>query len=327
MRPSQRPALLLVAFAALVALLPLRPAAAAGRLLDPEAVYHKLREQAHRYASRFAPPRVPKPPPWATRTDAPLATIAVLADPHYDDSRPRAWTATTRQRLLTTIRYLNTAVKPEAVLILGDIVANESSEQLRHVKRLLDAELRSPYYPLPGNHDGPGYPAVFGPRNVSFAIAGLRFIAIGIAYSHWDSGWGVYKRVGWLHRELAAHRCEPVVVLTHNPVALPTFENAALVRQQLDAAPHVLAVLSGHLHQDYELQLAKPHFGMPMLVRKPYAFKVLHLHADRILMVTYEEKEGAYAQAPIYQKIDIPAALGLGLSKANGRKAGLQRQD
>jgi hypothetical protein len=90
---------------------------------------------------------------------------------------------------------------------------------------------------------------------------------------------------------------------------MPSFANAAAVRQLVEAQPQVLAILSGHMHVDIEVPLAKPHLGMPMLIRPPYAFKVCRLHPDRILIFTYEDRDGAYRQAPIYQKLDLPKPL------------------
>jgi len=284
-------------------------ALAASALFDPDAVRRQLQQEAERVASRFAPARFARPPAWAQRADPPLATLAVLADPHVDDSGKAAWTAPLRDRLLRAIRFLNDAVKPQAVLLLGDLVAFEDAEQLRRVKALLDANLAAPYHAVPGNHDGPGYERVFGPRNHAFAVAGVRFIAIGITYWHWDSGWGNYDEMDWLAGQFAAHRGEPTIVLSHNPIALPTFANNAAVLRLLDAQPAVLAVLAGHMHVDYEVRLAKVHLGMPMLARAPYAFKVLRVHPDCILVLTFEEAGGAYRQGAIYQKIDIPPGL------------------
>ena len=59
---------------------------------------------------------------------------------------------------------------------------------------------------------------------------------------------------------------------------------------------------------------------MPMLIRSPFAFKVLRVHPDRILIFTHEERDGVYRRANIYQKIDIPAAYRLRPS-AEPRKA------
>ena len=121
--------------------------------------------------------------------------------------------------------------------------------------------------------------------------------------------------------ELLAHRGEPTIVLTHNPVVIPTFQNSAAVARLVDCQPHALAVLAGHLHCDYEVRAAKLHLGAPMLVRPPYAFKVLRIYPDRILVFTHEVRDGAYGRADIYQKIDIPAACRLRRGAARRAKA------
>ncbi len=285
-------------------------APAGGRLFDAAALRREIDRQGRRIAEQFAPKRARTPPAWAVRSDPPLATIAVLADNHYHDAGSPAWTRTTRARLLRVIRFLNDTVRPGLVLLLGDLIAVEDQgDQLRHVKALLDEHLEPPYLAVAGNHDGPGYQKVFGPSNYSVRRCGIRFIGIGITYSHWDSGWGTYEKTEWLTGALAAHRDEPTVVLTHNPLYIPSFANAAAVRQLVEAQPQVLAVFSGHMHVDVEVPLAKPHLGMPMLVRPPYAFKVCRVHPDRILIFTYEEHQGAYRRANIYQKLDIPESL------------------
>jgi predicted phosphodiesterase len=285
------------------------PARGAALPFDPRVIRALLEEQARILARRFAPRHYEKPPDWALRSDPPLATIAVLADSHYDDSGKTAWANPTRDRLLKVTTFLNETIKPQAVLILGDIIAFEQADQLRRVKALLDANLRAPCHTIPGNHDGPDYEAVFGPRDSSFAVGGLRFVGIGITYWHWDSGWGTYDQTDWLTRELDAHPKEPTLILIHNPVCMPTFANSGAVLALLDARPQVLAVLAGHMHTDYEMPGAKLHLGMPMLIRPPYAFKVLRVHPDALLLFTYEEHDGAYRQADVYQKIDIPAGI------------------
>ena len=294
--------------ALLIGALAPRTGSAAG-LLDPAAMKALLVREAQRFARQFAPPRLAEPPAWATRADPPRATIAVLADPHYDDSGKAAWARPTRGRLAKAIRFLNATLKPQAVLLLGDIVAFGSVEQLRHAKALLDADLAAPCYTVAGNHDGPGYASVFGSPHRTFAVGGIRFVTLGLTYQTWDLGWGTCGRLDWLAEQLAAHPREPTLVLTHNPVAMPTFANNAAALALLDAQPQVLAVLAGHMHVDYEMRLAKLHLGMPMLARAPHGFKVLRVYPDAIHVVTYEDTDGAYRQAPIYQKIDIPPDL------------------
>ena len=287
-------------------------ALAAGRLFDPNAIRRAIDRQGRELAKKFAPPRTDTPPPWARRDDPPLATFAILADSHYHDGGAPAWTRPTPARLLKAVRFLNGQIRPQLVLLLGDIIAvEEQPQQLRNVKKLLDEHLKCPCLAVAGNHDGPGYEKVFGPSNYSVVRHGIRFIGLGITYLHWDSGWGRYDRLEWLAAELAAHRDQPTLILTHNPLYLPSFANTAAVRRLVEAQPQVLAVLSGHMHVDIEVPLAKPHLGMPMLIRKPYAFKVARLHPDRILLTTYEEQAGAYRQAPIFQKLDIPEPLRL----------------
>lgn len=290
-------------------LLAVRSLALGGAFPNPEAVRDALRREAERITRRYAPPRSDHPPVWAQRSDPPLATLAVLADLHYDDTGAVPWTRASHDRLLKVIRYLNEAIKPDRVLLLGDLIALERPGPLRRVKGILDKQLIAPYSAVWGNHDGPAFEGVFGPANYALAVGGVRLVALGLNYVHWDSGWGSYDRLDWLAAELSAHPREPTLILTHNPVALPTFANNAAVLRVLDAQPQVLAVFAGHMHVDYEFPLAKPHFGAPMLARPPHAFKVLRVHPDRILILTYEERDGAYAQAPIYQKVDIPPAL------------------
>ena len=283
---------------------------AAARLFNPNAIRAAIDRQGRRLASQFAPKRLDTPPPWATRSDPPLATFAVLADNHYDDSGKLRWAAPTRTRLIKACHFLNQHIKPQWVLLLGDIISREEApEQLRHVKALLDEHLRAPYHAIAGNHDGPGYEKVFGPSNYSVRRGGIRFVGIGINYWHWDSGWGNYGRMDWLAAQLAAHRAEPTIILTHNPICIPTFLNSGAVCQLVESQPQVIGIFAGHMHVDYQVLQAKPHLGMPMLVRPPYAFKVCRVHADRILIFTYEEgPKGTYRQAPIYQKLDIPEA-------------------
>jgi predicted MPP superfamily phosphohydrolase len=244
-----------------------------------------------------------------------LARIAVLADIHYDDTGRRDWTQNTRPSLIRAVRYLNETIKPDRIVILGDLVASGRVEQLRRVKELLDGEAKAPCSAVWGNHDGPGFESVFGPANYSLVVGGIRLVAARVTYNLWDSGWGTCERAEWLAGEFAQRNRQPTLLLIHNPIVLPTFANSAAVLRVVDAQPHVLGVLAGHLHVDYEMRQTKVHLGLPMFGRPPHAFKVLHIHPDAILVFTYEEVDGAYVQAPIYQRLDVPPPLRAGGAK------------
>jgi hypothetical protein len=74
------------------------------------------------------------------------------------------------------------------------------------------------------------------------------------------------------------------------------------------------------MHVDYEVPLTKLHLGVPMFIRPPHAVKVLHLHPDAILLFTHEVRDGAYRQAPLYQKLDLPPACRLQPARSEGKQ-------
>lgn len=150
---------------------------------------------------------------------------------------------------------------PDAMLVTGDIVQDESMEGYERFKSALEP-LGLPVYVIPGNHDDP--------KLIDQVLRGGRFQVGGEARL---DGWSVVflstyltgedagglgeKRLSSLDAALQAHRDSHVLVVMHHH-ALPVgsiwldgvgLRDAPAFLGVIDAHPHVRGVLCGHVHQ------------------------------------------------------------------------------
>ena len=119
-------------------------------------------------------------------TDAPRSSlkIGVIADIHYGEDYPGGGRRCSIADLLLhrTVRRMNCLIKPDVVLVLGDVVddgdAAGAEDRLRELRAILD-KLDAPYLAIPGNHDGDSeqFYNVFSRPKPFEDIAGVRFLA------------------------------------------------------------------------------------------------------------------------------------------------------
>lgn len=189
-----------------------------------------------------------------------MRTIAHISDLHF---------GRTDATVLEGLRRAIVALKPDIVVVSGDLTQRAKRHEFAEAKRFLDT-LPQPQIVVPGNHDVPLYnvlarwltPLAKFRRFVSYDLrpfysdADVAILGINTARSF------TFKN-GRINRAQVAHACAAFapltddivrVVVTHHPFALPanSSRHAVLGRarmaMQAFADCKVDVVLSGHLH-------------------------------------------------------------------------------
>ena len=257
-------------------------------------------------------------PDWATRPDPPLARMVWFTDLHLN----KGYLPLAEQALA----YMN-ALKPDAVLVTGDNCAyapdgfrpeltDRNVRRWAFFQHLLDSTLQAPSAVLPGDNWPWGYDQVYGARQFSFDLAGVRFLCLAVdRAARGVEGCAVFdeKTWAWLARELEGTRDRPVIVAMHENCVPPTFLDAGRLLRLLQAHPQVLATFTGHLHLDLDFaegnlrHLVCPALGPSLR----HGLKHIAIHADAILLQTHEIDEASkeYGPVEIWQRIEIPARL------------------
>ncbi|MHC4883672.1 MAG: metallophosphoesterase [Planctomycetota bacterium] len=236
--------------------------------------------------------------------------IAVLTDLHFGDSPLKARRSDIADILLQRAVYrLNRLVRPDVVLVLGDLVEDGdrdgADEYYARIKAILDT-LDCPMLILPGNHDGTGerfYQRFPRPKAIE-EIAGVRFLSFadqqepGFNASRSDADLAVFK-------EARSGFDGPLVSLQHVCLLPPeknntpyTYLNADAVVEAMTEARVCLSV-SGHHHAGAQtvVEHGCSFVTAPGLCERPFPFAVLTLGPDGVS----EEQ----------QKLVMPRELGL----------------
>jgi Icc protein len=192
-----------------------------------------------------------------------MVLVAQITDTHlFADDRQKMFDCSTNQTFAQVIQAIaQLELKPELILLTGDISQDETPESYEYAKALIEP-LQIPTYWLPGNHD----------QN-SEAIAALNGDWISPVKTFEKSGWqfvlldSVVAQVPYGHLSQAQlNRLErllvkdlPTIVAIHHhllPCGLDymdaiNLKNADVVLALLDRYPQVKVVLSGHIHQEF----------------------------------------------------------------------------
>jgi Icc protein len=191
-----------------------------------------------------------------------------LTDPHlFADQARRLYGLNTAESLRLTVQAaLSEGPAPDAVVVTGDIGDDLSADAYRQFRGAL-AGCGAPVYCLPGNHDDPALMANLlqgdGFQYCGRALAGgWGLVLLDTHLPGEASGRLSAVELERLEAELRAMRDRPVLVCLHHP-PLPVgsawldavgLENGADFLAVVDRHPQVRAVLSGHVHQEFEAQ-------------------------------------------------------------------------
>lgn len=173
----------------------------------------------------------------------------------------------TADYLRRTIRRLHRMhPRPDIVLATGDLVERGSPHEYRRLRTILN-HLEIPYFLIPGNHDDREalrrafrdhhYLRTFE-RHASYAFDAwpLRVIALDSTDPAHVGGYLDDERLAWLDEELRTHPRRPTIVALHHPpfrtgiAAMDAhgFVNAEPLGEIIRAHPHVVRIVSGHVH-------------------------------------------------------------------------------
>lgn len=230
--------------------------------------------------------------------------IAVIADIHYgEDHQPvsRRRCGIADLLLRRAVRRLNLLVRPDVVLVLGDLVddgsAADVSGRWERLKGILDG-LDAPYLTLPGNHDDDpdALYRVFERPKPFEDIAGVRFLAFA---DQEEPGYNASRSKADIERIRAARQGfdGPIVSLQHvclfppelGRVAPYNYLNADEIIETLKRVGAVLSV-SGHHHHgaDTVKEGSVTFVNAPGLCESPFHFLEISLSGDEVETVRHE---------------------------------------
>jgi 3',5'-cyclic AMP phosphodiesterase CpdA len=178
------------------------------------------------------------------------------------------------ERALRSVSTLR--VKPDAIVISGDLVDGGLAAEYAMLKAMLQRHIRGvPVYVIPGNHDGrevfrselAGLPGVTAdPVFVQYTVEDLpvRLVLLDTVVAGQAYGELGAERLGWLDRTLAARPDTPTIVVMHHPPFVCGIAHMdAINLRDSDAFTAVIArhrqverILCGHHHRPVTARVA-----------------------------------------------------------------------
>jgi predicted phosphodiesterase len=255
-------------------------------------------------------------PPVERRAQECLFVFAAIGDSHiktyrFDDHRYLKALSISRELLENYVTDINGHIPPvDFAVHLGDITDFGELGEFNSAGRIL-GRLRCPLYPVVGNHDNftsdnkQNWKDFAGREstNYSFDHLGFHFIAVDCTpdpYDPADIECGIGLR-DWVEADLAAHAGQPTLILSHynmwqrgwNAMFDTTehyieYDGMPELRQVLERAGNVAAVLNGHVHANR----VEVHGGIhyvdigATLIGRP-SIRYFHVYPHKI-DVTYE---------------------------------------
>ncbi len=184
-----------------------------------------------------------------------MATVLQISDTHLLTEPTMTEHGDPDVSLCATIDAVR-ELRPDLVLLTGDIADDGSAEALRRVRDLV-VELSAPVLALAGNHDDLVHlHTVFGSTD-TLEVGAWRVLAVessvpGEIYGSVD----VDELAGRLDRL----DDRPTLIAMHHPPLSPSTHpwfqliGAEKLLAAIGARPHVRAIVSGHLHEAFDRQ-------------------------------------------------------------------------
>ena len=252
----------------------------------------------------------------ASDKNNPQFTIVHITDTHHTSTPPKTTSlsrkhyirifgyklhkpdfANSTRILQNTLEHINKEIKPDMVVITGDIVdRGDDREGMKQVKNMLN-KLNCPWYTVIGDHDlnsgqdeKENYKEVFGKINYSLDYKGWNVIMLGIHPGDND--------LEWLKNELDAKADKPAILCMHKMLIASwlmkklskrhycpelTSPKAGQILNILSNHGRTVVVLSGHSHTNYRTSRNSiSYISTASLVEPPYQFRIIKVYKDRI---------------------------------------------
>lgn len=189
--------------------------------------------------------------------------VVQLSDPHIGADWGHGDPVATLAATVDAVRALET--KPNAVLLTGDLADHAADDEYERLRQLV-AQIGTPLFVLPGNHDDrtalrrhfdtPGA----GSEPVQYAVdlGPLRLVVLDSTRPGEDGGELDAGRLAWLEEALSDAPRTPTVLALHHPplttgiaamdeIGLPPTDVLAL-GDVLERHQQVRRIVAGHLH-------------------------------------------------------------------------------
>ena len=202
--------------------------------------------------------------------------IAQLSDSHLKRPSEVAYGGhvDTAFFLRKAISHLNALMpRPDLVLLTGDLTDHGTLDQMDHVCSHLSA-LEIPLLAIPGNHDDRALFHKFFPELVTEQSDGafsyvvdrgpLRFVMLDSSVPGKPFGLLEDSSLDLLQSALDTTPVMPTVVAVHHPpvevgiehMDRQNLQNSNQLAETISSAPHVLAILCGHIHRTIHANFA-----------------------------------------------------------------------
>jgi Icc protein len=198
------------------------------------------------------------------QTDPSPFLIVQISDPHIGADWGNGDPVAMLSAVVESVRALE--VKPDAVLISGDLADHATDAEYEQLQELL-APLDAPLYVLPGNHDDrnalrrhfgvPGGSAE--PVQYAADLGPLRLVVLDSTRPGEDRGELDATRLNWLEATLNEAPKTPTLLAMHyapldtgmpevDEVGLPASDRRAF-ESVIEGHPQILRIVAGHVHQ------------------------------------------------------------------------------
>ncbi|WP_251977461.1 metallophosphoesterase [Salinicola avicenniae] len=149
------------------------------------------------------------------------------------------------------------ALRPDMLLVTGDIAEDETSAAYRHAYHAL-AEVGAPWFWLPGNHDQPELMDEWQPCLDELDLGAWRVLLLNTRLSGQPGGEVGREQLQQLAEQLERDERPTLIALHHPPVPVGSVWMDAIGLADRDALwqtlapyPQVRALLCGHIHQAF----------------------------------------------------------------------------
>jgi 3',5'-cyclic AMP phosphodiesterase CpdA len=177
------------------------------------------------------------------------------------------------ERALRSLAHMS--VRPDAVLITGDLTDDGTEEEYELLSDLLHRYIGAPIYAIPGNHDSrtamktvlshlPGI--CDDPEFIHYTVEHLpqRLVMLDTLIPGSGAGELCDRRLEWLDATLAAAPTRPTMIAMHHPpfaTGIPFMDaiglrNAAEFAELLSRHAQVERIVSGHIHRAVTTKVA-----------------------------------------------------------------------